>query len=604
MGTSWDFDYLPLSRPRSRSGLERDFVLATQRALTSEEIKSGLAAARIEGALDPRLERAPVFWYRLRVGDPQQADALSSSLRSAGLPVRYVSSASHEDLRLGPRLDFGAAPAIRSEDWTTRSRRCHDELQEPGRWFLDAYTGVEVDRAACGFGEGTRLAVIDDQARDIDALELDREIAVPDRSARGGSHAAFMIAWAVGSRGRPATGLPAFDGIAPDTSVRLYGIPTPDTALAWLPVALVRAVDDGADVVVCATYVEGLTSPMLDDALEFAVHLGRGGLGSAVVFPTSREFSSPPGLVRPSLTLGLHQPASDPRVLCVAPSGRDGGWFLWSDKSGRRNPFSNRGPAVRVAAPGDDMAHPFATDGRLAHAESSGASAIAAGVALLALGANPGLSVDELYGLLSRTARPCKLDSDGMEFANPSDLRPRVPDPDGHDAKCGYGRVSALRACASGCDPFGAALVEIGEDSAARSLLERIGKRDLAAAYSPELARWAARQYLVDDAFSHSVRVLVRHLRLVAGRSDRLEAQAGGAMLRACVLLLDRLIGRAPPALLASELVSIRDRLLAMAGNAAARDTFESALSARAAQLWGSRQSAMDHRSPLLTSAV
>ncbi len=53
--------------------------------------------------------------------------------------------------------------------------------------------------------------------------------------------------------------------------------PKPGYEIFTLPMAIVRAVDDGADVVLCATYVDGSTSPLLDDALSFARHLGRGG---------------------------------------------------------------------------------------------------------------------------------------------------------------------------------------------------------------------------------------------------------------------------------------------------------------------------------------
>src|SRR6185295_3517776 len=117
-------------------------------------------------------------------------------------------------------------------------------------------------------------------------------------------------------------------------------------------------------VIACATYIDGLMSPLLDDALEVAVRLGRGGLGTAVIFPTGREMSSPEGSRHSSLSLGLGEPASDPRALCVGPSARDGGWFLWRDHRGKFRPFANRGPSVRWLAPGDDMALPFAVDDR------------------------------------------------------------------------------------------------------------------------------------------------------------------------------------------------------------------------------------------------
>ena len=61
---------------------------------------------------------------------------------------------------------------------------------------------------------------------------------------------------------------------------------------------------------------------------------------------------------------------------------------------------------MRWLAPGDDLAFPFKNTERLFHAESSGASAIAAGAVLLVLAANPGLNLTEVDAILTRTASP------------------------------------------------------------------------------------------------------------------------------------------------------------------------------------------------------
>src|SRR5262249_33308705 len=158
----------------------------------------------------------------------------------------------------------------------------------------------------------------------------------------------------------------------------------------------------GADVIMCASYIEGTTSPMLDDALEFAARLGRRGRGAAVVFPVGRETSSPATSSHASLSLALGDPASDPRVFAIGPSGKEGGWFFWRDRKGRLRPFANRGPAVRWLAPGDDLTFPFLQDERLFHSESSGASAIAAGVILLVMESNPALRLTEVDAILTR----------------------------------------------------------------------------------------------------------------------------------------------------------------------------------------------------------
>jgi hypothetical protein len=431
------------------------------------------------------------------------------------------------------------------------------------------------------------LAVVDDEARDADALDLDAEVPIGiSEPPRGSAHGAAMVAWAAGTRGNAEAGLAAFTGVAPDATTRLYVMPRPGQGVAWLPLAIVRAVDDGADVIVCASYVENTTSPLLDDALEFAVRMGRGGLGTAVVIPTGREISSPAGSVHASLTLDFGDPASDPRVLCVAPSGRRGGWFFWTDKTGKRRPFANRGPAVRIAAPGDDMTYPFAKDGRLGHAESSGASALAAGVALLVLGRNPTLSVDELYDVLTSTAGDCPTEADGP-VGDHADLLPEARDVDGHDAKTGFGRVSALRSCLAASDPIAAALLDIGEEEAARRFVSlRANARSLSEGYSTALARWSARMFRRDALLSDAACALCRHMRLLAGHIDRQRAQTLGVTARAVALLVERLAVHAVPDEIAPELDALRVRACDATRTADDQRRFENALFSLASELW------------------
>jgi len=64
----------------------------------------------------------------------------------------------------------------------------------------------------------------------------------------------MLVGWAV--RARRSDGS-TFTGVAPDASPRVYCIPKPGRDVWSLPLAILRAVDDGADVIVCATYVEG-----------------------------------------------------------------------------------------------------------------------------------------------------------------------------------------------------------------------------------------------------------------------------------------------------------------------------------------------------------
>jgi hypothetical protein len=347
-----------------------------------------------------------------------------------------------------------------------------------------------------------------------------------------------MTAWAARARG--------FSGVAPGTSPRLYIIPKAGASILPLPLAIVKAVADGADVVLCATYVEGTTSPMLDDALEFATRFGRHGRGSAVVMPTGREASSAAGSVHASFSLGFGDPASDPRVFCVAPGARGGGWFLYRDKQGKSRPFANRGPAIRWLSPGDDIAYPFTRDqakGRLYHAESSGAAAIAAGTLLLVLSTNPRLRLGELESIVTTTASTCPSEALTRHepLADPLDALPGMRDQDGHDAKGGYGQLNAGRACLAASDPVCFALLMMGEEKASLAYADlRRADTLLAHAYPRRLGRWMVRVVLADAALAHSLRSILRHLRLIGTNEQRRRLHGDGALLRQLRLLLRR----------------------------------------------------------------
>jgi hypothetical protein len=422
--------------------------------------------------------------------------------------------------------------------------------------------GVNVVRSACGTGAGVRLAVIDNDGRSLDKVDLDAEVLVGVECVpRASAHAALLIGWAVGAS---TVGGGRFRGVAPDASVRFYCIPKAADEILSLPLAIVRAVDDGADVVVCATYVEGLTSPLLDDALEFARHVGRGGKGAAIVFPTGREMSSAGGSVHSSLSLGMGDPASDPRVFCVAPSARSGAWFLWRDRRGKLRPFANRGPALRWLAPGDDMADPFESSDRPWHAESSGASGIAAGVLSLVLACNSDLTVRELEGFLRCTVVAVDGSRQASEggLADRRDLLPLGVDRDGHNAKHGYGRLDAAAACLACRDPFAFVLIQMGEAEAALAFVRRISSAATGRPYSERLAQWAARVVVWDPTLLHALSSIARSCRLrIAGNESR-AVEPPGYLLRQMGIVLRLLLDKAPPLPLAAELDEL-DRWIA-----------------------------------------
>jgi hypothetical protein len=517
-----------------------DLVVATETSIDLRELSRLLPGLR-DLDVSPLLDHAPVHWARVRSPTAASHADVAGLLSRGGVPIRYVASARKSAMTLPPALDFDGAVRAKALDWSCRTPSSTTEPpSERGRWFLGP-SGTSLDRAVCGTGAGVRVAVVDDDAADADRLQLDRVIPVGvDRISSASGHGGLMVGWTVGALRSDGT---RFLGVAPDASARLYCIPKPGEDVVSLPLAIVRATLDGADVILCATYLEATTSPMLDDALEVATFLGRRGRGAAVVLPTGRETSSAGGSVHASLSLAFGDPASDPHVHCVAPSGRAGGWFLWRDPRGKLRPFANRGPAVRWLAPGDDLAYPFGAQDRLFHAESSGAAAVAAGVLALVLGCNPSLRASELHALLERTTdAPDAARVPDAALADPADILPAGRDRDGHDAKCGYGRLNATRACAAARDPFALALALMGEDELAAGWCTR---EELP--YSPALARWTVRMLLARADLLHAVRVVMRHARLVAAAPSRVRAHAPGALARQLGLVARELAREAPP---------------------------------------------------------
>jgi subtilase family protein len=528
----WDFPYEPLPS-REYDGLGSDLVVATVGFVSEAEFERAVGEVGVSTTFESLVVRAPLFWTRVRGSPGLTGELLLQVLGRAGIAVRYVAPATHASAIAAPSFVVDASMRARPSDWRLRERaKGVVDAPTASRWFLGP-SGLEVDRARCGTGEGTRLAVVDDAGAAAELVGFEREIGVGvDEASRTSPHGSLMAGWAVG-----AAGAPKFPGVAPAASARLYAIPKPGIDVVSLARAIVRAVFDGADVVVCATYVEQTWSPMLDDALEVATRLGRHGRGAAIVFPCGREGSSPADSIHASWSLSLGDPASDPRVFCIGPSGRSEGWFLWRDRRGKLRPFANRGPAVRWLAPGDDLADPLELRDRWCHAESSGAAALAAGVLLLVLAANPKMSLRELDAVVTRTAgaiRASECDDVAAPAADPFDLLPRGLDADGHNAKHGYGRMNARRACLAARDPIAAALFEMGEPDAALAAFDLVSRVH---PYSRRAARWIARRILVDARVSHGLKVVLRHLRLLSADPTRACAHAKGSLVRQIVSL-------------------------------------------------------------------
>lgn len=596
MRKGWDFEFAPIAIGGGDADQpDSDFVVATETDVDSARVAELLRSLADRIEVTCLMSVHPLYWTRIEASEPIDRQEMRARLREGGIRVRYVTSASYGSQVLPPPLDFSDARPRRPADWAARAETPIVEQDTPWRWFLRE-TGADVQRSVCGTGAGTRLALIDNDGADLERIELDAEVPVcVEQIPRSMSHAARLLGWSIGGNSPDRR----FHGVAPHATPRFYCIPKPGAEVFSLPLAIVRAVDDGADVIVCATFVDGQTSPLLDDALELAVRMGRGGRGAVVVLPTSRQVSSARTSRHSSLSLGLFDPASDPRVLCVGPSARDGRWFLSRDKRGKLRPFANRSPALRFLAPGDDLADPFADDDRPTHAESSGASAIAAGVALLVLAKNPELSLPELHVALTETA--IRVDASG-QLDDPSlgdrfDLLPRETDPDGHNAKHGYGRLSATHASLVASDPVCASLLRIGERDAAARYLELRRSGVLPSLYSERTANWAARVLLRERQATHVCSTLARAARLFRAHPEHLPDQPHGHLLRQIVLALRALLLAHPPEDVLRELELLEGNARKLLSEPTAAAATEHAIMKAVERLWPERSDATERAS-------
>jgi hypothetical protein len=159
---------------------------------------------------------------------------------------------------------------------------------------------------------------------------------------------------------------------------------------------------------------------------------------------------------------------------------------------------------------------------------------------LLVLAQNPSLRLAELGAVVDATLAPAAIQEE--PFADPADALPEGRDRDGHDAKLGYGLLDARRACLAAADPISAGLTAMGEDDAARAFVDaRRSDPGVRAVYSTALGRWAVRALLADPGAAGTLRVILRHLRLLAHHEERRSAHGEGALVRQVALLLRRL---------------------------------------------------------------
>jgi subtilisin family serine protease len=311
-------------------------------------------------------------------------------------------------------------------------------------------------------GAGVTIAVIDDGV-DLDHEEFalpgkivaPRDISERTDDARGGSHddhgtACAGVACAAGRKGA--------SGVAPDARlmpIRLasdLGSIEEAEAIAW-------AVDQRADVIVCSwgppdgdwgdpddpRHKERVTLPdHTRSALEYAVTRGRGGRGCVVCWAAGNGAES----------VDYDGYASCHLVMAVAAC----------NDRGRHSIYSDQGDAVFCCFPSNDFAAPghpppltpgiwttdrsgklgynlggprsredFAGDYTGGFGGTSSAAPGVAGVAALALSANPDLTWTQVRDVIKRACE--RIDEQRGDY-----------DRAGHSPRYGYGRVNAYKA--------------------------------------------------------------------------------------------------------------------------------------------------------------
>ncbi|MGH7438370.1 MAG: hypothetical protein ACRENE_22020, partial [Polyangiaceae bacterium] len=247
---AYDFDYVPLAtRAGDDDGSGNDLIVATSVAVDPGLLAQLVTAACSETTVGMTFSLGPIFWTQIRTSRPHRRADVEEALLREGVPVRYVASARRQSQRVPPALDCESAASLRPTDWIEAPPRAAPvDRRSDGRWFLrDAPGGLAVDREVCGTGRGTRLAMIDEDGADLDLVPLDATVLVGvEQVTRASGHGALLVGWAVGATTHE--GAP-FSGVAPDASARAYLIPRPGDDVVALPMAIVRAAADGADVI-------------------------------------------------------------------------------------------------------------------------------------------------------------------------------------------------------------------------------------------------------------------------------------------------------------------------------------------------------------------
>ncbi|MCC6557666.1 MAG: hypothetical protein IT372_32335, partial [Polyangiaceae bacterium] len=102
----WDFGYAPVPAALADDdGAPLDVVIALRAAVPPARIAAALEPLSPGVAVEPLIERAPIFWYRARAGGGALRAEAEAALAAAAIPVRSVASSRRRSLALGQPLE-------------------------------------------------------------------------------------------------------------------------------------------------------------------------------------------------------------------------------------------------------------------------------------------------------------------------------------------------------------------------------------------------------------------------------------------------------------------------------------------------------------------
>ncbi|NYV73700.1 S8 family serine peptidase [Streptomyces sp. UH6] len=411
-------------RPNGRIGIATaELTVRLDPALSEEEAERELAAARLT-----TLHKLSFAKNLYQVRAPSGLDSLGASV------------ALHENDRF-----LFAEPAF-VEHVPTRLRPTGARYAEQWQWHNTGANGgvpdadVHIEPAwDHTLGGGIRVAVIDngfdaahpDLADGVDPLsgfyteDADGTVFAQDTAGMPDSdHGTFCAGMVGGRLSNPAGGT----GAAPECDLMLVAcLPDQVGTQTTLARAIAYTADpstetgseragDGADILVCSLGPNGadwdITTTM-ELALEFAAAEGRRGKGLPVFWAASNGRN---------VDIGKDEIVSHPDVIAVVRSTNQD-----------REDHAARGPEVELIAPGVNVLSTTSGGGYGTSTGTSFAAPCAAGCAALALAAKPGLTRDQLRGILHTTA----------DKIGPPTVR---YDAHGHNDDYGFGRINTVNA--------------------------------------------------------------------------------------------------------------------------------------------------------------